>query len=120
MYDVLFKVDYSQEKPVADLSFTYYHWKFAEIISDSKRKIKFKKMNPDDLKLLVLNIFPKGNTILHLAIKNLGAIRKFYSILKSNQGEKIFEIPFINNFDQHTPLHLCLKTKNYKSADLIL
>lgn len=36
LYDVLFKVDYNidkcEGKLVADLSFTYFHWKLAEMM----------------------------------------------------------------------------------------
>eukprot|EP00347_Sterkiella_histriomuscorum_P010355 403376619 len=121
LYDCLFKVDFEQEKPMADLSFSYFHWKLAEMLADPKKKIKVKQINQNEIKLLLLNIFPLGNTVLHLAIRNLGAIRKFYQIIRdSNSESEKFEIPFINNFNNETPIHLCLKTKNFKSADIIL
>ncbi|CDW84531.1 wd-40 repeat protein [Stylonychia lemnae] len=121
LYDVLFKVDYSQEKPLADLSFSYFHWKLAETLAESKKKMKVKQFSHDEIRLLVLNIFPLGNTITHLAVKNVGAIRKIYQIVRNlnTEGRK-FEIPFINNFLNQTPLHLCMIGQNYKSADLIL
>lgn len=121
MYDALFQVDFTGNKPIADLSFSYFHWKLAELLSDGKRKVKLKHLNTTDIKLLLLNIFPLGNTVLHLAIKNLSAIRRCYSIIReSNQTGHKFEIPFIANFDLETPIHLCLKSKNYKAADIII
>ena len=71
--------------------------------------------------MLLLNIFPKGNTILHFAYKYIGLYKRFYQVITENQvdGEQ-FEIPFINNFDGLTPLHKCLDNKNYKSADILL
>lgn len=94
---------------MADLSFTYFHWKMAEIISDPTLKIKIKKFNPDEIKLLLLNIFPKGNTVLHMATKNLSAIRKCYEIVNAEKEKgKPFEVPFINNFDAQSPLHISL------------
>jgi hypothetical protein len=74
----LFKVDFTQKIPIADLSFTYFHWKLAELVSDSKKKVRIKRFNPAEIKLLLLNIFPKGNTVLHMCTKNLAAIKKFY------------------------------------------
>lgn len=70
------------------------------MLSDTKRKIKVKQLNQNEIKLLLLNIFPGGNTVLHLAIRNLGAIRKFYQIIRDSNSEgESFEIPFINNFN---------------------
>ena len=103
------------------MSFSYFHWKLADALADSKKKMKVKQFSQDEIRLLLLNIFPLGNTVTHLAVKNVGAIRKFYSIIRAfnTEGEK-FEIPFINNFMGHTPLHLCIIGNNLKSADLIL
>lgn len=121
IYDVLFRVDYKQEKPMLDMSFTYFHWKLAELLSDTRKKVSFKKFNPQEIKLLLLNIFPRANTVIHMSTKNLKIIKKFYQIInEQNKDENFFEVPFINNLEGETPLHLCLKKENYKSADLIL
>ena len=103
------------------MSFTYFHWKLAELLSDTRKKVSFKKFNPQEIKLLLLNIFPRANTVIHMSTKNLKIIKKFYQIInEQNKDENFFEVPFINNLEGETPLHLCLKKENYKSADLIL
>lgn len=117
----MFKIDYTLGRPIADLSFSFLHWKMAEIVTEDKKKFKVKKFSTDELKLLLLNIFPKGNTVLHYAYKNLGMIKKFYQIVNSDESSNnYFEIPFLNNFDNLTPLHKCMIDKNYKSADILL
>ncbi len=85
-----------------------------------------------DLQTLSLNIFPNGDTILHYAHKDLYIIRRFYKVIEKEdtrrreiaeeEGTNVtnFEIPFIRNFDGDTPIHLCIKNENYKSADVIL
>lgn len=56
-----------------------------------------------------------------MSTRNLKTIKKFYEIInEQNKKENIFEVPFINNFEGDTPLHLCIKKENYKSADFIL
>ena len=103
------------------MSFSYFHWKLADVLADPKKKMKVKNFSSDEIRLLLLNIFPLGNTVTHLAVKNVGIIRKFYNLIRdfNKKGEK-FEIPFINNFLGLTPLHLCIAGHNLKSADLII
>lgn len=135
LYDELISVDYSlnhyKDKIVADLSFTYFHWKLAEIIKTNS-KFNIKNYQAVDLQTLSLNIFPNGDTILHYAHKHLHIIRRFYKVIEKEDarrrqiaeedGSKVtnFEIPFIKNFDGDTSIHLCIKNQNYKSADVIL
>jgi len=50
------------------MSFSYFHWKLAEMMRDQP-KFNIKKYQAKDLELLALNIFPFGNTVLHYAHK---------------------------------------------------
>jgi hypothetical protein len=95
-------------------------------------RFNIKRYHPDEIKTLALNIFPRGNTILHYAYKNLSIIKRFYNVIEDEvekeektivEGETEaigFDIPFIKNFSDQTPLHLCLENKNFRSADIIL
>jgi hypothetical protein len=137
LYDILFKVDFNVDnckgKIVSDTSFTYFHWKIAELMKEVQR-FNIKRFHPEEIKILSLNIFPLGNTALHFAYQNLNIVRRFYKVIEnevkkqkeaaaSNEDESrllTFEIPFILNFDGKSPLHLCMEGENYKSADIIL
>ena len=134
LYDILFKVDYNVEgckgKLVADLSFTFFHWKLAEIMSSSNH-FNLKKYHIDEIKALALNIFPGGNTVLHYAFKHLYLVRRFYKVMEQEylklkktsedpENVRCFDIPFLQNFEGETPIHLCIKNENFKSADIIL
>lgn len=148
LYNILFNVDFNVDnckgKLVADTSFTYFHLKIAELMQIMP-KFNLKRYNPEEVKVLALNIFPHGRTVLHYAYQNLNIVRRFYKVIEaevekakqlaiskdqdvSNQG--FFEIPFLKTFSGDpknegsdvgmTPLHLCMNSGNYKSADIIL
>ncbi|CDW78106.1 wd-40 repeat protein [Stylonychia lemnae] len=134
LYEVLFKVDYNIDncngKLVADLSFSYFHWKLAEMMRDQP-KFNIKRYQAKDLELLALNIFPYGNTVLHYAHKQLYIIRRFYKVMEQEYKRKLesaedhesvmpFQIPFVRNFEGKTAIHMCLQNQNFKSADIIL
>jgi hypothetical protein len=78
-----FNVDNCRGKPLSDLSFTYFHWKLAEMMQNNPR-FNIKIYHPNEIKIVALNIFPKGNTILHYAYKNLRIIKKFYHIIEED------------------------------------
>lgn len=63
IYDVLFHVDFNidnfQGKIVADTSFTYFHLKIAEMM-ESMPNFNIKRYDPQEIKILALNIFPRG------------------------------------------------------------
>jgi hypothetical protein len=75
---------------VADLSFTYFHLKVAELM-ESMPKFNLKRYHPEEVKLLALNIFPHGRTALHYAYKNLNIIRRFYKVIE-NEVNKAKEL----------------------------
>ena len=143
MFNVDFNIDNCKGKLVSDTSFTYFHLKIAELM-EVMPKFNLKRYHPEEVKILALNIFPHGKTVLHYAFQNLNIVRRFYKVIESevakakelassndqdvtNQG--FFEIPFLKTFSAgdddesmigQTPLHLCMKSGNFKSADIIL
>jgi ankyrin repeat protein len=135
LFSVDFNIDNCRGKIVADTSFTYFHLKIAELM-ESMPRFNIKRYHPEEIKILALNIFPRGKTLLHYAYQNLNIVRRFYKVIDqeaaklkedraskdqdviTNQGQ--FEIPFMRNFDGKTALHLCLIAENFKSADIIL
>lgn len=97
----------------------------AEILSADNPKYKINRFSIDDIKQLTLNIFPQGNTFLHYSYHHLNNIRKCYEIVNNYnatlpENSVKYEIPFIRNFDMKSPMHLSMKEKNYKAADLFL
>jgi hypothetical protein len=138
LYDILFSVDFNIDnfrgKIVADTSFTYFHLKIAELM-ESMSRFNIKRYHPEEIKILALNIFPRGRTLLHYAYQNLGIVRRFYKVIdqevakakeaneaKDQDGSNAgyFEIPFLRNFDGKTALHMCIESESFKSADIIL
>lgn len=47
------------------MSFTYLHWKVAEALGDENDKYKISSLKDDQFRMLILNIFPEGKTVLH-------------------------------------------------------
>lgn len=84
LYDLMFNVDFNIDnckgKVVADTSFTYFHLKIAELM-EIMSKFNIKRYHPEEIKILALNIFPRGKTLLHYAYKNLNIVRRFYKVI---------------------------------------
>jgi hypothetical protein len=70
LYNILFSVNFNIDnfrgKIVADTSFTYFHLKIAELI-ESMSSFNIKRYPHEEIKILALNIFPRGKTLLHYA-----------------------------------------------------
>lgn len=85
LYEVLFSVDFNIDgcrgKVVSDISFTYFHWKIAELMQSIPR-FNIKRYHPEEIKTLALNIFPLGNTVLHYAYRNLHIVQRFYRVIE--------------------------------------
>ncbi|CDW75557.1 wd-40 repeat protein [Stylonychia lemnae] len=129
LYETIFQVDFTsdnyRERVVVDMSFTFIHWKLAELLANPLLKLKLKRFGLQDIRQTTLNIFPKGNTVLHYSYKQLNNIRKLFDIISTyndtlEEGAVKHEIPFIQNFKGVSPLHLCIYDNNYKSAEIFL
>jgi hypothetical protein len=87
LYDLMFNVDFNIDnckgKIVADTSFTYFHLKIAELM-EIMPKFNIKRYHPEEIKILALNIFPRGKTLLHYAYQNLNIVRRFYKVINQD------------------------------------
>lgn len=68
-------------KVVADLSFTFLHWKKIRSII-KKDRYDFKLIEPNELRALCLNILPRCETIIHFADTKLFIVKKIFNIAK--------------------------------------
>lgn len=75
-----YNIDGCKGRVVADISFTYFHWKIAELMELVPR-FNIKRYKNDEIMVLALNIFPLGKTVLHYAYKNLHIIQRFYKVI---------------------------------------
>jgi len=91
---------------VSDISFSYLQWKLIEDIESGSTDIKI--INDEYLDMLCLNILPGQKTILHRLIKKSQDIKHILSRVPI-QYEK-FEMPFIQDLNNNTPLHYCIKS----------
>lgn len=98
MYDKLFDVDYSingcKDKYVADLSFTYLHWRLATMIKNDMN-FNLREFDNSQVEMLVYNIFPHCNSVLHYAFKNIELVKQIYEC--SEMVDSKFEIPIVVN-----------------------
>ncbi|CDW77719.1 wd-40 repeat protein [Stylonychia lemnae] len=106
---------YMKYLPMIEFSFTHYHWMLAlKIINDHQHKI-IKQISLEDLKMLLLQVFPDGNTFLH-KIANRNEVLEAVSL----RINKDFQFLFIKNPEGLTPLHMCLGTRNYFAIDIFV
>lgn len=82
-------------------------------MTDKTKKYNMDQVGSQEMKLLVLNILPCFNTLLHYAFKRLSVIRKVYSIAQNEKLKAMkvaekrgeiydplngFLVPFIKNY----------------------
>ena len=71
---------------MSDTSFTYFHLKIAELM-ETIPKFNIKRYHPEEIKILALNIFPRGKTLLHYAYQNLNIVRRFYKVIDQESAK---------------------------------
>ena len=100
-----------------DMSFTYLHWKIAEVLQKKSQKdFELSKMTGPEIKDLVLNIFPHGNTFLHYIFEDMNQLKLLYKEVRNDELNKsVTTVPFIRNFDKISPIHMTLKSHNYQA-----
>ena len=109
------------------MPFSFAHWRLIEFIamycnSSSLENISFLKsvtFTEKAAKILMLTILPEIKTVMHMVTRSYEFVSHFCNI--AQQTEK-FPIPFIDNLDGETPLHLALKgkTENTRVAEYFL
>ena len=121
LYDILFSIDYnvdsSRGKFVADLSFTFLHWKLIDDLE--AEKLSLEDIDEMMLKQMCYNILPLCETILHKIVLNGAMVRQLYEISRPS-GSEGFEIPLIPDIKERTALSLCVKQKEFNTAEIII
>ncbi|CDW90562.1 UNKNOWN [Stylonychia lemnae] len=101
--------------PMLQFSFTHYHWMLSLKVRDDHNLSTIKEITDDDLHLMLLQVFPDGDTFLHLIANRNEILDALYQRI-SKQSDYLF----IKNASGLTPLHLCLDTKNYFAIEIFL
>lgn len=83
---------------VADMSFTFLHWKIIEQLAE--KNISINQIDESVIEILAYNILPGGDTILHKLCYNGEIVKQIFSLAHPNE-EKIHEtkihMPFLQN-----------------------
>ena len=71
-------------------------------------------MNEEEVKMLALNIFPNFKTAGHYLYKDTQHVKRLYEMAR-REGKEIqaVEVPYIRDVFGDSPLHLCVKAKNF-------
>eukprot|EP00347_Sterkiella_histriomuscorum_P022786 403337167 len=102
----------------AELSFALVDWYIIELIR--KGKLQVEDVHQDQLKQLIFNILPGGNTILHRLCDREEQLMKLMQIAHPDEKSIKYHVPFIPNVLGDTPLHRCIHKSDFKSIDIIL
>jgi hypothetical protein len=93
----------------------------AEALPEKDVKFDIKQLSRDEIKLLALNIFPQGKTVVHYLANSIEQLKILYrkTSIKDLYYDPI-SVPFIKNFQGLSPLHLTLETENDAGIGIIL
>lgn len=83
---------------VSDMSFTFLHWKIMEQLA--AKNINISSIDDSVIEILVYNILPGGDTLLHKLCQNGEVIKKIFVLAHPNEekiSETKFHIPFLQN-----------------------
>eukprot|EP00347_Sterkiella_histriomuscorum_P011114 403373706 len=122
IYSLLYSLHPSQTG-YTELSFTYFHWSIAEQLM--KNKINLDQLPESILQLMLLNIFPGGNTFLHKMVKDnqVDDIAFVFDKSQPNKTEladiKIY-VPIIKNMQKQSPLHIANDKQDNKTLGIFL
>jgi len=81
---------------VADMSFTFLHWKIMEQLESKLLSIDL--IDNSQIELLCYNILPGGDTVLHKLSTNGDMIKKIFMIAHPNEedvSDMKFHIPLL-------------------------
>lgn len=96
------------------------HWKMIEEIMENK-SFDPRSLTSKDVQLLVTNLLPQFNSILHLGFQKLDLLRVLYSVTEEvRKTDETFFIPFFRNINGKSPIHLCFESQNIKAAEVLI
>jgi len=80
-----------------------------------------RSLTSKDVQLLVTNLLPQFNSILHLGFQKLDLLRFLYSVSEDvRKTDETFFIPFFRNINGKSPIHLCFESQNIKAAEVLI
>ena len=125
LYQVLntvdYNVQYTAERFVADLSFTFLHWNLMEQLENEE--IDADQIDNEQVQRLIYNILPGGETFLHKLADKSDVIETIMDICHPNaedRSEITYEVPFLVNFEGKSPMDILNEKKDYKGLDMML
>eukprot|EP00347_Sterkiella_histriomuscorum_P017370 403349643 len=125
LYQVLHTVDYkiqnTNERFVADLSFTFLHWNLMEQLESEE--IEAYQIDNEQVQRLIYNILPGGNTFMHVLADKSEVIEEILDVCQPNaedRSEIKYEVPFLVNFEGKSPMDILNDKKDYKGLDMML
>ena len=65
----------------------------------------------------MLNIFPRCKNALHEFVDQSFVIREIFNRLENNG--KFYDIPYIVNLENESPITMCFKLKMYKNIEFL-
>ena len=72
---------------------------------------------------MIYNILPGGNTTLHALFKKGDTLKRLLEICHTVDFDEMkakYEVPFMNNLEGDSPIHLCLKHFEYRTINMFL
>lgn len=75
------------------------------------------------IELLCYNILPGGNTVLHMLCRNYEQIKRIFEVAHPNEenfSQISIHIPFIQNLEHKSPMHICKEEQDIKTMDTML
>jgi hypothetical protein len=80
-------------------------------------------MDKKQIELLIYNILPGGNTVMHKLFHKGETLEKLLEMCHPTKDEQMyikFEIPFLKNLANKSPIHYCLEKSDYRNINLML
>lgn len=103
------------------MNFTFYHWNLIDKLFFHKYNIR--DIDPFTVQEMCFNVLPDGSTLMHSIYTNLNAVDYAYNLASGEEeieGMEHFEMPFLEDFNAHTPLHKAVKSQNARVAERLL
>jgi hypothetical protein len=134
VYPQLLTVDYGNRKEgnpltfdrhVIDHSFTFLHWNLIEQLVSGK--LQLDQINDEQLKCLIYNIFPSGQSVLHMVARSQSGelldklLQKCH--IQNEQLKKLtvrLHLPFVQNFEGITPMDILKSKADIRGLDKML